>query len=243
MANKTIRNSSSYVKQQKPFPKEINENIVNQLNLNLSFIDINQKVVEQKISEEPIIGIAKPIVDNESNSQEEMIIESDKNPIAITQNIVEENITNEPIIETALVATSNDASKYQEKIIKELEKNSDITNQNIVEEKVQEELIIETAKISISDDELKYLEEMKRLLNDNPKNTNQIEVEQKVPEQSIIKTITSSTNDLSRFEEIIIEVNSKTNLMILKAKVNNEVTILKHTPYQRVRIISRNQKV
>lgn len=37
----------------------------------------------------------------------------------------------------------------------------------------------------------------------------------------------SNKEDLSKFEEIIIEVSSKTNMMIVKAKENNELTTLK----------------
>lgn len=139
-ANQAIKNSSSYVKQQGPFSKEIKDNIINQANSNLPYIDINQNVVlEEKIVEK--------IIESKDNSLEEKIVI--KNDEAITK-----------------------VDEIKEKIVKE----------NI------------------------------------PNETNEL-----------INTNINSSNkdDLSKFEEIIIEVSSKTNMMIVKAKENNELTTLK----------------
>ena len=136
-ANQAIKNSSSYVKQQGPFSKEIKDNIINQANSNLPYIDINQNVVlEEKIVEK--------IIESKDNSLEEKIVI--KNDEAITK-----------------------VDEIKEKIVKE----------NIPNE----------------------------LMNTNINSSNK--------------------DDLSKFEEIIIEVSSKTNMMIVKAKENNELTTLK----------------
>lgn len=128
-ANQAIKISSNYVKQQGPFSKEINNNIVNQINSNLPYIDINQNILPEEkiiiINDEPIAKVEEI---------KEKIVEDD----SINQKmVIEENIVRE--------YTSNDTNK----------------------------------------------------------------------------------EDLSKFEEIIIEVSSKTNMMIVKAKENNELTTLK----------------
>ena len=139
-ANQAIKNSSSYVKQQGPFSKEIKDNIINQANSNLPYIDINQNVVlEEKIVEK--------IIECKDNSLEEKIVI--KNDEAITK-----------------------VDEIKEKIVKE-----NIPN------------------------------ETNELMNTNINSSNK--------------------DDLSKFEEIIIEVSSKTNMMIVKAKENNELTTLK----------------
>ena len=139
-ANQAIKNSSSYVKQQGPFSKEIKDNIINQANSNLPYIDINQNVVlEEKIVEK--------IIESKDNSLEEKIVI--KNDEAITK-----------------------VDEIKEKIVKE-----NIPN------------------------------ETNELMNTNINLSNK--------------------EDLSKFEEIIIEVSSKTNMMIVKAKENNELTTLK----------------
>lgn len=139
-ANQAIKNSSSYVKQQGPFSKEIKDNIINQANSNLPYIDINQNVVlEEKIVEK--------IIESKDNSLEEKIVI--KNDEAITK-----------------------VDEIKEKIVKE-----NIPN------------------------------ETNELMNTNINSSNK--------------------DDLSKFEEIIIEVSSKTNMMIVKAKENNELTTLK----------------
>ena len=139
-ANQAIKNSSSYVKQQGPFSKEIEDNIVNQANSNSPYIDINQNVVlEEKVVEK--------IIESKDNSLEEKIVI--KNDEAITK-----------------------VDEIKEKIVKE-----NIPN------------------------------ETNELMNTNINSSNK--------------------DDLSKFEEIIIEVSSKTNMMIVKAKENNELTTLK----------------
>ena len=139
-ANQAIKNSSSYVKQQGPFSKEIKDNIINQANSNLPYIDINQNVVlEEKIVEK--------IIESKDNSLEEKIVI--KNDEAITK-----------------------VDEIKEKVVKE-----NIPN------------------------------ETNELMNTNINSSNK--------------------DDLSKFEEIIIEVSSKTNMMIVKAKENNELTTLK----------------
>ena len=139
-ANQAIKNSSSYVKQQGPFSKEIEDNIVNQANSNSPYIDINQNVVlEEKVVEK--------IIESKDNSLEEKIVI--KNDEAITK-----------------------VDEIKEKVVKE-----NIPN------------------------------ETNELMNTNINSSNK--------------------DDLSKFEEIIIEVSSKTNMMIVKAKENNELTTLK----------------
>ena len=139
-ANQAIKNSSSYVKQQGPFSKEIKDNIINQANSNLPYIDINQNVVlEEKVVEK--------IIESKDNSLEEKIVI--KNDEAITK-----------------------VDEIKEKVVKE-----NIPN------------------------------ETNELMNTNINSSNK--------------------DDLSKFEEIIIEVSSKTNMMIVKAKENNELTTLK----------------
>ncbi|TLS96671.1 L,D-transpeptidase [Aliarcobacter cibarius] len=137
-ANQAIKISSNYVKQQGPFSKEINNNIVNQINSNLPYIDINQNILPEEkiiiINDEPIAKVEEI---------KEKIVEDD----SINQKmVIEENIVRE--------YTSNDTNKA--------------INNNL-----------------------------------------------------------SNKEDLSKFEEIIIEVSSKTNMMIVKAKENNELTTLK----------------
>lgn len=137
-ANQAIKISSNYVKQQGPFSKEINNNIVNQINSNLPYIDINQNI----LPEEKII-----IINNEPIAKVEEIKEKIVEDDSINQKmVIEENIVRE--------YTSNDTNKA--------------INNNL-----------------------------------------------------------SNKEDLSKFEEIIIEVSSKTNMMIVKAKENNELTTLK----------------
>ena len=139
-ANQAIKNSSSYVKQQGPFSKEIEDNIVNQANSNSPYIDINHNVAfEEKVVEK--------IIESKDNSLEEKIVI--KNDEAITK-----------------------VDEIKEKIVKE-----NIPN------------------------------ETNELMNTNINSSNK--------------------DDLSKFEEIIIEVSSKTNMMIVKAKENNELTTLK----------------
>lgn len=139
-ANQAIKNSSSYVKQQGPFSKEIEDNIVNQANSNSQYIDINQNVAfEEKVVEK--------IIESKDNSLEEKIVI--KNDEAITK-----------------------VDEIKEKVVKE-----NIPN------------------------------ETNELINSNINLSNK--------------------NNLSKFEEIIIEVSSKTNMMIVKAKENNELTTLK----------------
>jgi L,D-transpeptidase YcfS len=176
LANKAIKVSSNYVKEQKPFTKEISENTINQLNLDLLFIDNNQninlEIIEKKESDILIIE-NKKVFDNDS-------------------------------VDKANYGESNaELSNSKEVLIK--------SDSEINTKKESDILIIENQKVVNNDfDEIKYKEELKEKLE---KNLNKIKKNE-------------LNSELSNFEEIFIEVDSKINTMIVKAKLNNEFTIL-----------------
>ncbi len=100
-------------------------------------------------------------------------------------------------------------------------------NQNVVlEEKIVEKIIeskdnsLEEKIVIKNDEAITKVDEIKeKIVKENiPNETNEL-----------MNTNINSSNkdDLSKFEEIIIEVSSKTNMMIVKAKENNELTTLK----------------
>ena len=165
-ANQAIKNSSSYVKQQGPFSKEIKDNIVNLVNSNLPYIDINHNVAfEEKVAEE-ILKFKVPLEENKESkdyfSEENNVIKNDE-PITKAEEIKEKLVEDNSIKQNILI---------QENVVKENMPN-----------------------------------ETNELINSNINLSNK--------------------DDLYKFEEIIIEVSSKTNMMIVKAKENNELTTLK----------------
>lgn len=204
IAKVTIQNASKYVKDQKPYIKEIDIKIVNQIDKRKLFIDMDNPISLNSTKDNSLNK------DKENREQEEKEFERVK-PEAINIPIVSMLPENIEIL-GLLPYDNQDIEKNEKnpetKIEYELKSEIDFGNQSsndILSQEDEEELL----QTSLNE----FDEQIKKGSKSNQTFTKSYE--KKVSKSNLPK---EQTRNLNNYDELIIKVDSKTNIMELFAK-------------------------
>ena len=204
IAKVTIQNASKYVKDQKPYIKEIDIKIVNQIDKRKLFIDMDNPISLNSTKDNSLNK------DKKNREQEEKELESVK-PEAVNIPIVSMLPENIEIL-GLLPYDNQDIEKNEKnpetKIEYELKSEIDFGNQSsndILSQEDEEELL----QTSLNE----FDEQIKKGSKSNQTFTKSYE--KKVSKSNLPK---EQTRNLNNYDELIIRVDSKTNIMELFAK-------------------------
>ena len=204
IAKVTIQNASKYVKDQKPYIKEIDIKIVNQIDKRKLFIDMDNPISLNSTKDNSLNK------DKKNREQEEKEFERVK-PEAVNIPIVSMLPENIEIL-GLLPYDNQDIEKNQKnpetKIEYELKSEIDFGNQSsndILSQEDEEELL----QTSLNE----FDEQIKKGSKSNQTFTKSYE--KKVSKSNLPK---EQTRNLNNYDELIIKVDSKTNIMELFAK-------------------------
>lgn len=173
-ANQIISISSNYVKQQKPFAKKLNDEILNYKLENKSYIDLN-----------------KPNIQNNSELKSQVSTSNKKDQIS-------------------------DTSIYTKKEIEHLEELIKISLEEFERDKLPEVKEIEK--------KLDDKKEFNEVITQKTISSGNSSIEKKL---DTTKIVNYSISDISQYEQIQIEVDSVSNSMVVKARINNEFRNIK----------------
>ena len=235
-----INKASPYVKQQKPYIKEISEEITALYSKKKTLIDLTQTVKKDRIQEVFIID------NNEKKIEEKVKQKKAEN----NQEIV--LVSSNPEFEELKLVSSYPFYEGQKL------SDDDYLKEQAQEEakKIEEIKLISMDEFDKADDEKRAVEEQERQLEkpiEEPKKkvllTNQIiektpntqildkvenkvenKIENKKEQKEIVEVVMNNPEDeptILNYEELIIEVNANTNLMTVNAKINNELKEIK----------------
>ena len=204
IAKVTIQNASKYVKDQKPYIKEIDIKIVNQIDKRKLFIDMDNPISLNSTKDSSLNK------DKKNREQEEKELERVK-PEAVNIPIVSMLPENIEIL-GLLPYDNQDIEKNEKnpetKIEYELKSEIDFGNQssNDILSQEDEEELLQTS-----------LNEFDEQIKKGSKNSQTFtkSYEKKVSKSNLPK---EQTRNLNNYDELIIKVNSKTNIMELFAK-------------------------
>lgn len=219
-AKLVINKASSYVKQQKPYIKEISEDITNLYSKKKTLIDLTQVVKKDRVQEVFII-------DNNEKKIEEKVKQKkveDKKDVKL--------VSINPEFEELKLVSSYPFYEGQK-----LSDDDYLENESQKEEakKIEELKQISMDEFDKADDEKRVLEEQE-IQKEIPKKkilvTNQIvektqKTENKKEIVEVVMNNPESEPTILNYEELIIEVNANTNLMTVNAKINNELKEIK----------------
>ncbi len=219
-AKLVINKASSYVKQQKPYIKEISEDITNLYSKKKTLIDLTQVVKKDRVQEVFII-------DNNEKKIEEKVKQKkveDKKDVKL--------VSINPEFEELKLVSSYPFYEGQK-----LSDDDYLENESQKEEakKIEELKQISMDEFDKADDEKRVLEEQE-IQKEIPKKkilvTNQIvektqKIENKKEIVEVVMNNPESEPTILNYEELIIEVNANTNLMTVNAKINNELKEIK----------------
>ena len=204
IAKVTIQNASKYVKDQKPYIKEIDIKIVNQIDKRKLFIDMDNPVSLNSTKDNSLNK------DKENREQEEKEFERVK-PEAVNIPIVSmlpENIEILGLLPYDNQNIEKNEKNPETKIEYELKSEIDFGNQSsndILSQEDEEELL----QTSLNE----FDEQIKKGSKSNQTFTKSYE--KKVSKSNLPK---EQISNLSKYDELIIRVDSKTNIMELFAK-------------------------
>ena len=204
IAKVTIQNASKYVKEQKPYIKEIDIKIVNQIDKRKLFIDMDNPISLNSTKDNSLNK------DKKNREQEEKEFESVK-PEAVNIPIVSmlpENIEILGLLPYDNQNIEKNEKNPETKIEYELKSEIDFGNQSsndILSQEDEEELL----QTSLNE----FDEQIKKGSKSNQTFTKSYE--KKVSKSNLPK---EQTRNLNSYDELIIKVNSKTNIMELFAK-------------------------
>ena len=235
-----INKASPYVKQQKPYIKEISEEITALYSKKKTLIDLTQTVKKDRIQEVFIID------NNEKKIEEKVKQKKAENNQEI------ELVSSNPEFEELKLVSSYPFYEGQKL------SDDDYLKEQAQEEakKIEEIKLISMDEFDKADDEKRAVEEQERQLEkpiEEPKKkvllTNQIiektpntqildkienkvenKIENKKEQKEIVEVVMNNPEDeptILNYEELIIEVNANTNLMTVNAKINNELKEIK----------------
>ena len=204
IAKVTIQNASKYVKEQKPYIKEIDIKIVNQIDKRKLFIDMDNQISLNSTKDSSLNK------DKENREQEEKEFERVR-PEAVNIPIVSMLPENIEIL-GLLPYDNQDIEKNEKnpetKIEYQLKSEIDFGNQssNDILSQEDEEELLQTS-----------LNEFDEQIKKGSKNSQTFtkSYEKKVSKSNLPK---EQTRNLNNYDELIIKVNSKTNIMELFAK-------------------------
>lgn len=204
IAKVTIQNASKYVKDQKPYIKEIDIKIVNQIDKRKLFIDMDNPISLNSTKDNSLNK------DKENREQEEKEFERVK-PEAVNIPIVSmlpENIEILGLLPYDNQNIEKNEKNPETKIEYELKSEIDFGNQSsndILSQEDEEELL----QTSLNE----FDEQIKKGSKSNQTFTKSYE--KKVSKSNLPK---EQTRNLNNYDELIIRVDSKTNIMELFAK-------------------------
>ena len=204
IAKVTIQNASKYVKDQKPYIKEIDIKIVNQIDKRKLFIDMDNPISLNSTKDNSLNK------DKKNREQEEKEFESVK-PEAVNIPIVSmlpENIEILGLLPYDNQNIEKNEKNPETKIEYELKSEIDFGNQSsndILSQEDEEELL----QTSLNE----FDEQIKKGSKSNQTFTKSYE--KKVSKSNLPK---EQTRNLNSYDELIIKVDSKTNIMELFAK-------------------------
>ena len=204
IAKVTIQNASKYVKDQKPYIKEIDIKIVNQIDKRKLFIDMDNPISLNSTKDNSLNK------DKKNREQEEKEFERVK-PEAVNIPIVSmlpENIEILGLLPYDNQNIEKNEKNPETKIEYELKSEIDFGNQSsndILSQEDEEELL----QTSLNE----FDEQIKKGSKSNQTFTKSYE--KKVSKSNLPK---EQTRNLNNYDELIIKVNSKTNIMELFAK-------------------------
>ena len=204
IAKVTIQNASKYVKEQKPYIKEIDIKIVNQIDKRKLFIDMDNPISLNSTKDNSLNK------DKENREQEEKEFERVK-PEAVNIPIVSmlpENIEILGLLPYDNQNIEKNEKNPETKIEYELKSEIDFGNQssNDILSQEDEEELLQTS-----------LNEFDEQIKKGSKNSQTFtkSYEKKVSKSNLPK---EQTRNLNNYDELIIKVDSKTNIMELFAK-------------------------
>ena len=204
IAKVTIQNASKYVKDQKPYIKEIDIKIVNQIDKRKLFIDMDNPISLNSTKDSSLNK------DKKNREQEEKELESVK-PEAVNIPIVSmlpENIEILGLLPYDNQNIEKNEKNPETKIEYQLKREIDFGNQssNDILSQEDEEELLQTS-----------LNEFDEQIKKGSKNSQTFtkSYEKKVSKSNLPK---EQTRNLNNYDELIIKVNSKTNIMELFAK-------------------------
>ncbi|MGJ0313452.1 L,D-transpeptidase [Aliarcobacter cryaerophilus] len=204
IAKVTIQNASKYVKDQKPYIKEIDIKIVNQIDKRKLFIDMDNPVSLNSTKDSSLNK------DKKNREQEEKEFESVK-PEAVNIPIVSmlpENIEILGLLPYDNQNIEKNEKNHETKIEYELKSEIDFGNQssNDILSQEDEEELLQTS-----------LNEFDEQIKKGSKNSQTFtkSYEKKVSKSNLPK---EQRRNLNNYDELIIKVDSKTNIMELFAK-------------------------
>ncbi len=205
-AQQSIKYLSEYVKQQKPYVKLLSSQIVALKSENKMIIDLNE---EKKIQEvETLLVKEDEIADVESEK-----VDENKEIFSPASALPSENlelVSSYPFKENIKLI---ETEYKEEEPIKESVKL--VQNEN-----KEEKLIEEKEEIINNEEKVKYLEELKQISMD--------EFDKGVKKEESKKIVDKKESiNIANYEQIIIEVDSITNSMVVKAKVEDELKNIK----------------
>ena len=204
IAKVTIQNASKYVKEQKPYIKEIDIKIVNQIDKRKLFIDMDNPISLNSTKDNSLNK------DKKNREQEEKEFERVK-PEAVNIPIVSmlpENIEILGLLPYDNQNIEKNEKNPETKIEYELKSEIDFGNQSsndILSQEDEEELL----QTSLNE----FDEQIKKGSKSNQTFTKSYE--KKVSKSNLPK---EQTRNLNNYDELIIKVDSKTNIMELFAK-------------------------
>mgnify|MGYP006349057067 FL=1 len=204
IAKVTIQNASKYVKDQKPYIKEIDIKIVNQIDKRKLFIDMDNPISLNSTKDSSLNK------DKKNREQEEKELERVK-PEAVNIPIVSmlpENIEILGLLPYDNQNIEKNEKNSETKIEYELKSEIDFGNQSsndILSQEDEEELL----QTSLNE----FDEQIKKGSKSNQTFTKSYE--KKVSKSNLPK---EQTRNLNNYDELIIRVDSKTNIMELFAK-------------------------
>ncbi|MGJ0455594.1 L,D-transpeptidase [Aliarcobacter cryaerophilus] len=204
IAKVTIQNASKYVKDQKPYIKEIDIKIVNQIDKRKLFIDMDNPISLNSTKDSSLNK------DKKNRQQEEKEFERAK-PEAVNIPIVSmlpENIEILGLLPYDNQNIEKNEKNSETKIEYELKSEIDFGNQSsndILSQEDEEELL----QTSLNE----FDEQIKKGSKSNQTFTKSYE--KKVSKSNLPK---EQTRNLNNYDELIIKVDSKTNIMELFAK-------------------------
>ena len=204
IAKVTIQNASKYVKDQKPYIKEIDIKIVNQIDKRKLFIDMDNQISLNSTKDSSLNK------DKKNREQEEKELERVK-PEAVNIPIVSmlpENIEILGLLPYDNQNIEKNEKNPETKIEYELKSEIDFGNQssNDILSQEDEEELLQTS-----------LNEFDEQIKKGSKNSQTFtkSYEKKVSKSNLPK---EQTRNLNNYDELIIKVDSKTNIMELFAK-------------------------
>lgn len=196
IAKVTIKNASAYVKKQNPFIKQIDEKIVKQIDKRKLYIDLDKQIQQNTKSEIKEIVITQPKEikkETTKNENQESLI-----PLV---SLIPDNL------ELVGFYPYNENKPVKKE---ETKQTQELSTQNSSEEEVDNDDLDEDAK-----------EELRQISMDEFDKANKVQKSKKTHKPN--KPINNNLSNIQNFQQIIIEVDSSTNVMQVKAKINNHL--------------------